>query len=61
MSLEHMPPKEKKKEILSVVVAYVNVAGWFISSMIIQNQKTMHQDMAAGEVCCTLHTSSDNG
>lgn len=35
MPLEHMPPKQKEQEILSVVVAYVNAAGWFISSMII--------------------------
>lgn len=74
MPLEHLPPKavcmKGTRNPLCItsgnkahitVVACVNAAGWCIPPMIIWDRKTMHQDMAAGEVRCTLHAFSENG
>ena len=74
MPLDHHPPKVvckkgmknpscitsgKKTQI--TVVACVSAAGYCIPPMVIWNGKSMHPDMAAGEVHGTLHAFSDNG
>lgn len=74
MPLDHHPPKVickkgmknpsaitsgKKTQI--TVVGCVNAAGCCIPPMVIWNLKTMHPDMAVGEVRGTLHAFSENG
>ena len=74
MPLDHRPPKvvcrsgmKNPSAITSgnktqiTVVACVNAAGYCIQPMVIWNCKTMHPDMAVGEVRGTLHAFSDNG
>lgn len=74
MPLEHRPTKVVIKKGMKhpccvtsgkktniTVVGCVNAGGHCIPPMVIWNVKTMHSDMAAGEVRGTLHAFSSNG